>query len=66
MFLCISIFILFTAFPALSAYAKTNANNISKIDSELFKELQKMDNDDTINISIWLNDIDKDELRKKA
>lgn len=66
MFLCISIFILSTAFPALSAYAKTNANNISKIDSELFKELQKMDNDDTINISIWLNDIDKDELRKKT
>lgn len=24
-----------------------------------------MDNDDTINISVWFNDIDKDELRKK-
>lgn len=25
-----------------------------------------MDNDDTINISVWFNDIDKDELRKKS
>lgn len=25
-----------------------------------------MDNDDTINVSVWLNDIDKDELRKKT
>ena len=65
MFLCISILILSTSFPSLSAYAKTSTHNIAKIDSELFKKLQKMDNDDTINVSVWLNDIDKDELRKK-